>query len=515
MSSVITPIKPTGKINRRNLVTDIEDTEVLSRENLSVIGTKNFIIKKIPGSSRLNATSVGSSPITWQHRYYNTSQVQRTFFFSGGYLYYSDENGNTTQLLGIFSPNAYPCSVEMRVTGNDVLYFSEGVNTGMYSYDGNNGNNFQKEINVELNFVGMVSFLDRLWGFEENSEVIHFSKNLDPTNFTDSTDSGEITIGAKRGSKINGIALLNETLYIFKTDSIWEISGKTPSEFVVSEIVTNLGLSARRSLVKVESALVGYMSDYELHEFNGTQQTKLLTYDVALFGDLTKDLIQIVNTFRLDQICAVYHNFIYRMAFCAIDSSAVQNDMEYCFSTINQIDFFTRGNKISSYCVWDRQPDQKQLVTGRSDIGYLMRQYQGLNWDNDATAPTMSIKTQTKFVGLEEPRNVRVKKVWGNFGVLGAQNIGIRMFIDSRQATSTSTSDELATRGETTSFMAMTLSNQSAITSRQITRHANSKCQNFSLKIEEEINNRDFEFTSFYAEIITTKNIKRSQKVGM
>lgn len=514
----IVKLSPTGKINRRDLVTDIEDTQVLSRENLAVIGSKNLKVKKLPGSDRFNSTNAGNGPIVWAHRYYNTTPVARTFFFAQGILYYIDENGNVTTLLSIFSPNAYPCSANMRVTSNDILFFSEGVNTGMYSYDGNNGNNFQKEIAVTLNFVGMISWLDRLWGFEENSEILYFSKNLVPTNFTDSTDAGQITIGAKRGSKIQAIALLNETLYIFKNDSIWEISGKTPSEFVVSEISTNLGLAARRSLVKVESALVGFMSDYELHEFNGTQQTKLLSYDVALSGDLTKDLNPIVNftsTARLDQICAIYHNFLYRMSFVEhTDSSSTQNKMEYCFSTINQVDFFTRGNNVSCYLAYNRPPDPKTLITGRSDAGYLMKQYNGLNWDNQATSPVMSILTQTKFYGLDEPRNIRVRRYWANFGVLGAANLPIRMFIDTRNATSDSTQDELITSGEYNSLAGIRINKQTAITSRQIPRHNNSKCLNFSFKIEETLNNRDTQFSSLYAEIIT-KNVKRNQRVGV
>ena len=508
-------IEPIEKINRRDLVTDIGDKQVLSRENLAVIGSKNMKVKKLPGSSRLNATAVDSTgPITWIHRYYNTTPVARTFFFSQGKLYYTDENGNTSELLTLFSTNAYPSSVEMRVTGNDVLYFSEGNNTGMYSYNGNNGNNFQLESAVTLNFVGMISWLDRLWGFEENSEVINFSKNLVPTNFTDSTDAGQITIGASRGSKIMAIALLNETLYIFKNDSIWEVAGRTPSEFTVNQIVTNLGLAARRSLVKVESALIGFMSDYELHEFNGTQQTKLLTYDVALYGDLTKDLNPIVNVSRLDQICAAYHNYIYRMAFCAMDSSTIRNDMEYCRSSINEIDFFTRGNSVSAYCVYDRPPDRKELITGRSDTGRLMRQYQGLNWDNDAAGATMSIKTQTKFYGSPEPQNFRVRRYWGNFGVLGARNLPIKMFIDARNANSDSTSDELITQGETKSMAMIRINSQLAITSRQIPRHNNSKCQNFSLMIDQNLSDIDLEFSSFNVEVIQ-KNIKRSQKVGV
>lgn len=516
MPSTIIRIDPVERINRRDIVTEIGDKQVLSRENFAVIGATNKRVKKLAGSDRLNATNAGNGPIVWIYRYYNKTPVARIFFFGAGTLYYSDENGNVTTLISTFDPNAYPSAVEMRISGNDVLYFSEGINTGMYSYDGNNGNTFLKEGSVTLNFVGMVSWLDRLWGFEENSEILYFSKNLVPTNFTDSTDAGQITIGPKRGSKIQAIAIMNETLYIFKSDSIWELNGRTPSEFQVNETHPSLGLAARRSLVYVESALVGFMSDYELHEFNGTQQAKLLTYDVALNGDLTKDLNPIVNTTRLDQICATYFDFTYRMAFTGMDqtSNPTLNMMEYCINMVNQVDYFTRGNNVSAYCVFDRPPDTKTLLTGRSDAGYLMKQFNGLNWDNNAATPTMLIKLQTKFFGLNSPHNIRIRRYWGNFGVLGALNIGIRLFLDGRNATTDSTQDELITQGETKSFMAIRLNSQTAITSRQIPRHNNSKGQNFSLMISEEINNRDLQFSSFFAEIIT-KNVKRNQRVGV
>ena len=163
----------------------------------------------------------------------------------------------------------------------------------------------------------------------------------------------------------------------------------------------------------------------------------------------------------------------------------------------------------------DRFPDKLELFTGRSDIGRLMKQYTGLNWDSSDSSSTMPIKTQTKFYGLGEARNGRITKYWGNFGVLGAQNIGIRMFIDGRNATSDSTSDELATYGETKGITNnIRVASQQTITSRQIPRHANAKCQNFSFMIDENISNRDLELSSFEAEIII-KNQKRSYRVGL
>jgi hypothetical protein len=516
MPSEIVRINPTGRINRRAITTELPSDQVLKRENFYVTGQKPYLkVKKFAGSDRYNSNSVGSLPVVWASRYYTKANKRKNFFFSGGTLYHIDDLGNTSSLITTFSPTAYPVSVEMRVSDVDILYFMEGVNTGMYSHDGNDSNVFTKETAVTLNPVGAVSWLDRMWVFEEDSEDLYFSKNLEPTNFTDSTDAGIITIGAKRGSKIQQIVVYKETLFIFKTDSIWAIQGKTPSEFSVVEVHPTMGLAARRSLVATSSVLMGYMSDYEVYSFAGTQESmKLLTYDIGLSGGLVntnENLLPIVNTDRLEQICATYHNFLYRMSFT--ESGQTQNKMEYIFNTINETDAFTRGNNVSCYLVYDRQPDHKELVTGRSDAGYLMHQYRGLNYDNQATGANMRLLHQTSFYGLEGPRNFRIRRYWGNFGVLGAYPLPIRMLTDARTALSDSTSDQLDTQGETKTVAGLRIQSQSAVTSRQIPRHGNAKCQSFSLLIDETLSGFDTEFSSFDIEIIG-KNLKRNRKVA-
>jgi len=60
----------------------------------------------------------------------------------------------------------------------------------------------------------------------------------------------------------------------------------------------------------------------------------------------------------------------------------------------------------------------------------------------------------------------------------------------------------------------MSIASQDALTSRYIPRHGNSKCKNFALEIDENINNRDFQMESFQCEVIT-KELKRSHKVGV
>ena len=247
-------VRPVGNIDRRNLVTQGKSSDVISRENLHVIGIKEDerMLRKLSGSNRYNTTSVGAFPVTSMFRYYSTNDVRKNFFYSGGYLYFIDEAGNTTSVLGFFSPIAYPTFVEFKVSGSIIGYFMEGVSTGMYSHDGNIGNVWQQETAVTLNFVDAVAWLDRMWGFEEDSEDLYYSVNLVPTNFTDSTDAGVATVGAKRGSKIQRILVGDDdNLYIFKTDSVWIVEGKTPSEFRIRELNPSMGFAARHSLCKV------------------------------------------------------------------------------------------------------------------------------------------------------------------------------------------------------------------------------------------------------------------------
>lgn len=505
-------IMPVGNIDRRSMVTQGKSSAVLSRENLMVIGVdeKDRFIRKVPGANRYNSTSVGSFGVSSMTRYYAQDKSRKNFFFSGGRVYFIDENGNASEVLSLFDVNAYPTFVEMQVSSAHILYFMEGISTGMYSHDGNMANAWTKEEAVTLNFVDAVSWLDRLWGFEENSEDLYFSVNLAPTDFTDSTDAGVITIGARRGSKLQRIVVgKDDNLYIFKTDSIWVIEGKTPSEFRVRELSPNMGLAARRSLQKVNEGMVGLMSDYEVYSFDGNS-FKLLTYNVAMSGDFTTKLEPMINRNKMDEVNSCYHNFVYRMSF--VENGKDTPDMEYCFNTINETEFFTRGFKIASYLVYDRIPDKNELVFGRADAGRLMRMYHGLNPDNGDSGSMFIIKTKTKFNGLGMSRNFRVRKVWLDANVREARNIPIRQYVDGRFLYTDGVSENMDTFGEGNSILGM--SSQSAVTSRQIPRHANSKCQNVAFEIDYQLRDLDVEFSGFEIEIIG-KNQKRSHKVGV
>ena len=507
-------IKPNGIINRRDKADEGDFSHVLVRENFMVIGTgDDKYNKKIPGSDRLSVNDVGGSYVSG-YRYYSKGGFRKTFAFNTGNIYFIDDSGNETALITTFAHTAVPCWEEMRVSEADILYFSEGYNTGMYSYDGNSSNTFNKEVSVSLNFVGMISFLDRLWGFEEDSDLLYFSANLDPTNFTSATDSGIISIGAKRGSRIQNVKILNETLYIFKNDSIWAITGKSPSEFTVVEVHPFLGTSARHSVAIAESGLGFLGSDFEFYTFQGTLgSTQLQSYQIAIGGDLTKDLVSIINKDRMEQVRACFHNHIYRCSF--VENGKVLNNLEWCLNLTNQTDFITRDNNVSCYILWDRLPDQQQLITGRSDVGRLMFQYRGLNWDNQATNATMPINILTKFTSLKKPMNMRVTKAWLNSVVLGAYPITVNYYLDTRLALSSSFNNSFIIQGETknlTNFIR--INNQRSVTSRNVLAHDGSDGQSIAFEINQNVANTDFGFSSIDC-LVITKELKRNQRVGV
>lgn len=515
MSKAISRIAPTGRLNRREKPDTIGDDEVLSRLNMMVVGSKHKFISKLPGSDRLNSTAVstGGLGVNSAFRYYTKANYRRTFFFSNGTLYFVDDLGNTTQVLTNLNPLGYPVTEIMRVSAGDRLYFADGQN-GMYSYDGNNGPTFTKEEQVDLNPVQMISWLDRLWVFEADSDDLHFSVNQDPTDFTDSTDAGIITVAPKRGSSLIGFAILNETLYLFKQDGIYYIEGRTPEQFGIREVCSWLGCPAGGSIQNVESGIVFLGSDYEFYSFNGTQESiKMLTYTLAMSGDFTKNLEPLINKDRMVNVCSIYHNKIYRCAFVGYTSNVIYNDYEYCFNTINETDFLTYGNNVGAYLVYDKFPDKQELLTGRSDTGLMMYQYRGFNWDNQGTSPSMKIELQTKFIGLDGPVNLRLHRFWLNDVVLKGNPINIYYFLDGRFNYPDASSESFITLGETTSVLGFPVSAQNFITSRATPKLGYSRGQSVSLAINEMSSNREFAFSSIDVEFIT-KGKKQNEKVG-
>lgn len=501
-------IFPTGKINRRDPAAYIDQSEVRMRQNMLVIGNgDNKQVKKMPGSDRYTNTTVDGL-YTWASRYYSAG-ITKTFAFAKGSLYYIASDGTPTNVLGVLNQTARPVSEIMKISDNNVMYLSDGFN-GMYSHDGNIANTWNKEATVTLNFVHMISHLDRMFGIEENSEDLYFSANLQPYNYTDSNDAGLITIGAKRGAKIQALVLLNETLYIFKEDSVFVLEGRTPSEFRVRQIHGVPGTPARFSVVNVESGIIYMDQSYEFREFNGVT-SKILSYNIAIGGDLTKDLPSIINKNLPDNVVACFHNNLYRCAFT--ESGAVANNLEYILNTINLTDSITRGNNVNCYSIWDKTPDHQELITGRSDASYLMYQYRGLNYDNQNASSSMPIILDSRVnAGVN---NARYKRLWASVNILGEDVLTVKTAVDTRLSTSNQSTNSFESVGEKNSITNfLTVNNQENMTDRVNLPMSNSKGQSLMIRLEQDKRDLDVSLIAWNLEVIV-KEKKRRKHVGI
>ncbi len=512
MPTQLLTIKPTGRINRRLAPDQIANDEVVTRENMVVEGIgANRFTRKHPGADRFVTTAVGTRFIGL-FRYYSKDKTA-TFGLNDGTLYHIDASGATTSKITGLSTLNYGHTETMRVSGNDVMFFVNGTD-GMHSYDGNPGFNWKKETTVSQNFAYIVSHLDRLWGFEEDSEILQFSGNLNPLDYT-SADSGAITIGPKSGKRIQAIVLLNETLYIFKEDSIFVLLGRAPSEFEVREITNTLGTAARFSVQNVETGIMFLGSDYEVWSFGGSRDSlKLESFNVALGGDLTSRLPTTLVKQRVNQIVAVFHNHTYRLSF--VETGKTENNMEYCINTSNQIDYFTRDFNIASYVAFDKLPDINELYTGRYDTGLVMKMYEDFNVDNQATSVTMPYKLKTKSYRAadESILNLRFKRIWANLEVRGASLLPVHYLIDTRNRTADRRTEDFNTQGETVTVAGLKFTAQDRISSRETLKWGGSKGQSIQLVIDDSGGNIDLIISSFVIEVIL-KTRKRSRFVGV
>jgi hypothetical protein len=89
--------------------------------------------------------------------------------------------------------------------------------------------------------------------FVATDGLLFYSKKNKPEAF-DSTFIGE-PIGAEDGQKITGLVGYGENLLIFKTKSVYVLSGTTPESWRIKPIITDLGAVSRRSIVEEDGTL--------------------------------------------------------------------------------------------------------------------------------------------------------------------------------------------------------------------------------------------------------------------
>ena len=358
-------------------------------------------ISKVGGTEAYNTTALPYS-IPWHKRSYHKlgdgSFVKRTLCFSRGVIYYGDDTAKTlTSCQAGFNQYAFPSDMTIQVSENSILYFFDGDTTPYY-YDGNGSYTFYKST-LDSDITQGVVHLDRGFYLHKNSSTVSYSGSLLPGTMED-----EFIVGNDKDSVcVASVLGAEETLYIFKNNSIWQLYGRTPATFQVRQITNKYGLATRRAIYPVGSGFI-FLDQFtkELYFFGGSESS---IYSLTEKKINLRDIID-TTADSINACCMTTHNGLFRFAFQHREAPGDYNDSELVYVLNNPRSdglpkwSLIRGSNVVSYSTWNQQGDSGELVTGRSDTGKLMYHDRGWNWDS--TNPIETIVRTAEITADEE-----------------------------------------------------------------------------------------------------------------
>lgn len=418
---------------------------------------RDELVSKVPGTDRLNQTPLDSK-IRWTSKYYgikaNKTFIKKLFCASSGKIYVANEVDKVlTEVRKGLSRKGNPESVVLQVAGNSREYFLNGYDVPYY-YEGNDKGTWTKST-ITYRFVQGVEHDRRLFAFERNSSILHFSRAGYPEDYT-ATYGGSLTVGNAKDSIIRRILKLGDYIYVFKSNAIYRVLGNTQSTYRVEVVCPYMGLLAQKGACVVNGVIVFVsQQDKEVYEFNTSPVPRQLSGDTFYFSFLEE-----ADPTKYDDIDCVWdrRNNLFRLTYNnkAVDEAHQTN--EVCFPSDDigsdgQPKWFdTYGASISCYCMADRQGDN-ELITGRSDTGVLMYHNRSQNWDNSA----MECILRTDNIPGKEGFNTQFDSIFIK-GTPSNGTITLRTYLNDRH--STRTSQSISDLGERRTVGSLSMSEQ-------------------------------------------------------
>ncbi len=421
-------------------------------------------LQKSKGTSRHTPTSVSATVgVPWVTRYYgklaDNTLTRKSFFFCNGTVYaVNDASGATTAVLSGLTLTSRPKSFITQVAGNSRMYILTGDDVPYY-HEGDAGNNFYKSA-ITSQFAAGLEWVDKIWYLDKRSASVTFSQTLNPEQVTDSTVAGSVLVGNDLDAYNVGILVLLDTLFIWKSDSIWYIEGRTSSTFQARRINDRIGCVATHCIIPVQGKAIFPSHDGEIYSFNGSSLQKIST-EIG-FADR-------VNLDRLKYMTGTYHKGLVRISYAPSEqldptpppSTLIETDEAiFPVDELNERGFpkwsFTRGANVASYAVCDQQGDHNFLLSGRSDIGAVMYMNRGENYDGVA----MEVNALTRDFPIGSGgRNGRITDLVMLGVPKGAGTLDVETYLDGRN--SQGTSDGMSQEGEVQSIGLINVSDQS------------------------------------------------------
>lgn len=238
-----------------------------SPETLNTILDSIGSIETRLGYSKLLSTKIPTGPSNNGIPFYKSDGTKQLVYRAGTTLYRYNNAGGSTAISGTLTAST---ADDMDIY-NDTLYGVDG--TIMYSYTGTGFISTVAPAGVFSNPQYIRVHKNRVWVFQ--GSTAYFSDAGQPTSFP---ANNYININTNDGQSITGVEVLIDSLIIFKTDSIWVITGE-PLGAGTNTAIANLNLRRANSAVgcvayrtiKRVDAVIFFMARSGLYIFENFQ----------------------------------------------------------------------------------------------------------------------------------------------------------------------------------------------------------------------------------------------------
>jgi hypothetical protein len=232
------------------LIADLDSPDSLnvSYDKVGSVGTRKGYTKLL--------TTPTSSFIGGMYAFYKSDTTKQLLIASNTSLLKYDNAGGTTAISGTpatFTANKMWSFDEY----NDTVYAGNGTSDGLIKIT----NTTYSVSNAGISPQIVCVHKNRVYCANKNSSTLYFSDAGNPDSFP---ANNFIQINTNDGQNITGIKSINDTLIIFKDDSIWSLTGDplgagnitTIGNLQLRRANSSVGCSAFRTIKQVGAALI-------------------------------------------------------------------------------------------------------------------------------------------------------------------------------------------------------------------------------------------------------------------
>lgn len=296
----------------------------------------------------------------------------------------------------VITPDAVPCYQVF----NQRLYFtSTEASDGYNVWDGIAATASAAVTPIDGPGRYICSHLGRMAmaGFPDAPFTVWLSSAFEPENWSTVNPNTATSLDLDNDGDpegITGIASFQSRLYVWTRNSLYEITGTTPSDFFVRIVSRGIGAISHASIVQVPNDIL-FASDRGVHSLKQTS-AGLQTESAFLSKDIQKLWVSLLNSAIYRRILGTFDPTTNCYLLTVPSSGQIKNDTLLVFNI-----------EVGAWTVWPRIDarsvatalfnNRKQIITGKEDgrIGLLNT----ANIDDFGEGYTYNFKTGSLFMG--------------------------------------------------------------------------------------------------------------------